>query len=277
MPDCRCADPCREIRDAPCRILSHVGIVRPAVPAGVCALAGLWPPWRRRGATTRTRPTATSVTEPPTVRLIQPQVRNIVRVVGQPSFIQSYERSSVYPKMNAYIQKWIVDIGDKVKKGDVLATLFVPELVEDHRDEEGDGRARPGADRAGQGGGGGGRGRRRGGRGAARGSPGGTRRLPGRGRALGLGGQAARERAQEGRGQSPGCPPDHQSVEGVRRRAGHGGGDRPEGGRRAALPAGRAIQGRGRRQGRRSRPESGRERGEAAPGLGGLPRTARAV
>src|SRR5271157_1349914 len=74
----------------------------------------------------------TSVAEPPTVQLIQPQVRNIVRVVGQPSFIESYERSSVYPKMNAYILKWIVDIGDKVKKGDVLATLFVPELVEDH-------------------------------------------------------------------------------------------------------------------------------------------------
>ena len=34
--------------------------------------------------------------------------------------------------MNAYILKWIVDIGDKVKKGDVLANLFVPELVEDH-------------------------------------------------------------------------------------------------------------------------------------------------
>ena len=36
----------------------------------------------------------TSVAKPPTVRLIQPQVRNIVRVVGQPSFTQSYERSS---------------------------------------------------------------------------------------------------------------------------------------------------------------------------------------
>ena len=72
-----------------------------------------------------------SVGTPPRVRLVQPQVRDIVRVVGQPSFTQSYERSSVYPKMNAYILKWIVDIGDKVKKGDVLANLFVPELVED--------------------------------------------------------------------------------------------------------------------------------------------------
>jgi HlyD family secretion protein len=73
-----------------------------------------------------------SVTKPQTVQLVQPQIRDIVRVIGQPSFTQSYERSSVYPKMNAYIEKWIVDIGDKVKKGDVLARLFVPELVEDH-------------------------------------------------------------------------------------------------------------------------------------------------
>ena len=72
-----------------------------------------------------------SVSKPPTVQLIQPQVRNIVRVVGQPSFIESYERTSIYPKLTGYIEKWIVDIGDKVKKGDVLATLFVPELVED--------------------------------------------------------------------------------------------------------------------------------------------------
>ena len=72
-----------------------------------------------------------SVSKPPAVRIIQPEVRKIVRVVGQPSFIEAYERTSIYPKLTAYIDKWIVDIGDKVKKGDVLATLFVPELVED--------------------------------------------------------------------------------------------------------------------------------------------------
>ena len=74
----------------------------------------------------------TRVSDPPTVRLLNPPVRNIVRVVGQPSFIVAYERTSIYPKMSAYIEKWIVDIGDKVKKDDVLATLFVPELVEDY-------------------------------------------------------------------------------------------------------------------------------------------------
>jgi multidrug efflux pump subunit AcrA (membrane-fusion protein) len=73
----------------------------------------------------------TSVSKPPAVRVIHPAVRKIFRVVGQPSFIESYEHTTIYPKLVGYIEKWNVDIGDKVKKGDVLATLFVPELVED--------------------------------------------------------------------------------------------------------------------------------------------------
>jgi multidrug efflux pump subunit AcrA (membrane-fusion protein) len=73
----------------------------------------------------------TSGAKPPSVEVITPAPRNIVRVVGQPSFIESYERTSIYPKPTAYIKKWIVDIGDKVKKGDVLATLFAPELIEE--------------------------------------------------------------------------------------------------------------------------------------------------
>jgi multidrug efflux pump subunit AcrA (membrane-fusion protein) len=72
-----------------------------------------------------------SVSDPPTVRLMRPPRRDIVRVVGQPSFIESYEQTSIYPKLTAYIEKWNVDIGDLVKKGDTLATLFVPEVVED--------------------------------------------------------------------------------------------------------------------------------------------------
>jgi multidrug efflux pump subunit AcrA (membrane-fusion protein) len=76
------------------------------------------------------RKVAPSVSEPPVLNVMHPQLRKIVRVVGQPSFVQSYERTSVYPKMTAYVERWNVDIGDKVQKGDVLADLFVPELRE---------------------------------------------------------------------------------------------------------------------------------------------------
>jgi multidrug efflux pump subunit AcrA (membrane-fusion protein) len=72
-----------------------------------------------------------SAAEPPTVQIVHPEYRKIVRTVGQPSFVEAYERTSIYPKVTGFIEQWNVDIGDKVKKGDVLARLFVPELVED--------------------------------------------------------------------------------------------------------------------------------------------------
>jgi HlyD family secretion protein len=80
----------------------------------------------------------TSVSDPPTVRLVQPPVQTIVREVGQPSFVQAYEHTAIYAKLPSYIQKWNVDIGDKVKKNAVLATLFMPELVEELRTKKAD-------------------------------------------------------------------------------------------------------------------------------------------
>lgn len=79
-----------------------------------------------------------SVSDPPTVELTKPSIQKIVRVVGQPSFIDAYEQTPIYPKMTAYIEKWVVDIGDKVKKGDLLATLFVPELRESYSTKKAD-------------------------------------------------------------------------------------------------------------------------------------------
>lgn len=83
------------------------------------------------GCSKKEAPKRESTAEAPTVHVTHPEVRTIVRVVGQPSFVESYERTSIYPKVIGYIEQWNVDIGDKVKKNDVLAKLFVPELVED--------------------------------------------------------------------------------------------------------------------------------------------------
>lgn len=71
------------------------------------------------------------VGDPPIVRIVRPDTRDIVRSVGQPSFVEAYERTSIYPKLTAYIKSWHVDIGDPVKKDQVLADLFAPDLVED--------------------------------------------------------------------------------------------------------------------------------------------------
>jgi HlyD family secretion protein len=83
-------------------------------------------------------PEVKSVATPPTVALVRPTVRTIVRTVGQPSFVDAYEQTPIYPKLTAYIEKWVLDIGDKVKKGDLLATLFVPEVREDYQTKKAD-------------------------------------------------------------------------------------------------------------------------------------------
>ncbi len=107
------------------RLVFCVTLALPAVLAGAVAVRG------RDKEPEADKHVPRSVAEPPSVRLIKPQLRKIVRIVGQPSFVEPYERSSVYPKMTAYIDQWNVDIGDTVKKGEVLAKLYVPELVED--------------------------------------------------------------------------------------------------------------------------------------------------
>jgi multidrug resistance efflux pump len=63
--------------------------------------------------------------------LTRPETHDIVRVVGQPSFVEAYERTSIYPKLSGFIQKWYFDIGDQVRQDEVLADLFVPEIVEE--------------------------------------------------------------------------------------------------------------------------------------------------
>jgi multidrug efflux pump subunit AcrA (membrane-fusion protein) len=108
-----------------CCLLPRSSIARLACLIGM--LAALVAPGCEQAPQTAT----TSVADPPTVRVIPLEARNIIRVVGQPSFVEAYERTSIFPKMTAYIEKWYVDIGDKVKKNQVLADLFVPEIRED--------------------------------------------------------------------------------------------------------------------------------------------------
>jgi multidrug efflux pump subunit AcrA (membrane-fusion protein) len=63
------------------------------------------------------------------VTVVKPERKTIRRQVEQPGFIQAYERTPIVSKIPGYVLKWNVDIGDPIHKGDVLAELWVPELV----------------------------------------------------------------------------------------------------------------------------------------------------
>jgi len=68
----------------------------------------------------------------PTVKVEQPALRDIERIIAQPGAIEAYEQTSIYSKIPGFVQKWHVDIGDRVKKGDLLIELLVPELADEH-------------------------------------------------------------------------------------------------------------------------------------------------
>jgi RND family efflux transporter MFP subunit len=76
--------------------------------------------------------TAGDVTTVPTVVLVKPERRNLVRTVEQPGFIDAYEQTSVFAKVRGFVSEWKVDIGDRVRKADLLLRLAVPELVEEY-------------------------------------------------------------------------------------------------------------------------------------------------
>jgi RND family efflux transporter MFP subunit len=80
------------------------------------------------------RPPASSsdaAAQVPEVTLIKPERRTIYRGVEQPGTIEAFEQTPLHAKIAGYIETVHVDIGDRVNKGQVLAELSVPEMVEE--------------------------------------------------------------------------------------------------------------------------------------------------
>jgi RND family efflux transporter MFP subunit len=70
--------------------------------------------------------------EPPArVAVIKPQRKLLERRCEQPGEIAAFEETPLYAKVAGYVQTVNVDIGDKIKQGQTLAVLTVPELVEE--------------------------------------------------------------------------------------------------------------------------------------------------
>jgi RND family efflux transporter MFP subunit len=55
--------------------------------------------------------------------------KSITKTINLPSELLAYERAELNAKVNAYIKQVLVDIGDKVRKDQVLVLLEAPELV----------------------------------------------------------------------------------------------------------------------------------------------------
>ncbi len=114
---------------APARVSATAGIAIGL--AGVALLAmifmlGYMP--RREAKQELARNTKTAAKEVATVEVVQPKLLSSDRELSLPGSIQPANETILYPRANGYVQSYEVDIGDRVKEGQLLAVIETPEL-----------------------------------------------------------------------------------------------------------------------------------------------------
>jgi membrane fusion protein (multidrug efflux system) len=62
------------------------------------------------------------------VEVVRPHVIDSDRAMTLPGTVRALEQAKIYPRITGYVRKWLVDIGDKVQAGQLLAEIDTPEL-----------------------------------------------------------------------------------------------------------------------------------------------------
>ena len=62
------------------------------------------------------------------VEVITPNALTSDRALALPGVVRALEETKMYPRAAGYVRRWLVDIGDKVKEGQVLVEIDTPEL-----------------------------------------------------------------------------------------------------------------------------------------------------
>ncbi len=76
------------------------------------------------------------------VEVVTPQRQAMARTLDVPATLEAFEQADLYAKTSGYVAEVRVDIGDRVRAGDVLAVLDVPEMRHEVRHAEAVHRAR---------------------------------------------------------------------------------------------------------------------------------------
>ena len=90
----------------------------------VVVVAGVVPRMRAKAALK----TETDKSAVPTVDVIQPKQGAPHQEIVLPGNIQAFTDAPIYARTNGYLKKWYVDIGARVKAGQLLAVIDTPEV-----------------------------------------------------------------------------------------------------------------------------------------------------
>jgi RND family efflux transporter MFP subunit len=75
-----------------------------------------------------TTATAARAEQPPPVNVVKVQFAPPRQTLTLPGETRGWYSSTIFARVNGYLAKWFNDIGDRVKSGQVLATIDTPEL-----------------------------------------------------------------------------------------------------------------------------------------------------
>jgi len=70
----------------------------------------------------------TAYSRPPPVEVMIARAATVGQDLVLPGETAAWYETTIYARVNGYVAKWLVDIGDHVKKGEVLAMIETPEL-----------------------------------------------------------------------------------------------------------------------------------------------------
>jgi RND family efflux transporter MFP subunit len=98
--------------------VAAAGLTFLAVPAAPSAWA------QRENATAANK-------QPPSVEVTKPQRGTVSHKVQFPAFVEAFEQADLYAKTSGYLSEVRADIGDRIKAGQILAVIDVPEQVND--------------------------------------------------------------------------------------------------------------------------------------------------
>jgi RND family efflux transporter MFP subunit len=76
-------------------------------------------------------PSPTDASTPPTASVAQVVRENLFKEVTIPAEFRPYEEVELHAKVSGYVSQMNVDFGDQVKAGELMATLEVPELLDE--------------------------------------------------------------------------------------------------------------------------------------------------
>lgn len=110
--------------------------------AAVAFVAGYLPHRQARTAVERSAREASAAA--PRVEVVRPRAVSSARELLLPGSVQPLEETVVYARANGYVRRWLVDIGDHVRAGQLLAEIDTPELDQEllaARAQQGQGQA----------------------------------------------------------------------------------------------------------------------------------------